>query len=105
MSVLATAPQTASARLVTVFERLFEGEFITLERFAISSRTPDGMRCLDETTALAGLLAQGDPDAPFEPADPWLGTVHRAMDAAWPDVAAVVSGPSRTTRTWSSVPG
>lgn len=98
MSVARNAPAAATARLVTIFGRLFESEFVTLERFAISCRAPDGMRYLDETVALAHLLGDGDPEAPFEPADPSIHALHRAMYAAWPEFEAVVSGPSRHLR-------
>jgi ribulose-5-phosphate 4-epimerase/fuculose-1-phosphate aldolase len=98
MSVEPITAGTATAKLVTIFERLFESEFVTLERFAISCRTPDGLRSLDETTAVACLLAGDDAEAPLEPADPSVAALHRAMYAAWPEVVAVVSGPSRHLR-------
>ena len=56
------------------------------------------MRYLDETVALARLLGDGDPEAPFEPADPSTHALHRAMHAAWPESEAVVSGPARHLR-------
>lgn len=98
MSVARNAPAAANARLVTIFGRLFESEFVTLERFAISCRAPGGMRYLDETVALERLLGDGDPEAPFEPADPSIHALHRAIYAAWPDFEAVVTGPSRHLR-------
>ena len=84
------------AGLVTVFMRLFESEFVTLEGFGISCRAPDGMRYLDENGALALLLADavGEPG----PGDPSRSALHAAMYAAWPEVGAIVSGPSRHLR-------
>lgn len=98
MSTARNAPAAATARLVTIFGRLFESEFVTLECFAISCRAPDGIRYLDETVALARLLGGEDPEAPFEPADPSTHALHCAMYAAWPDFGAVVTGPSRHLR-------
>lgn len=98
MSVVRSEASDATERLVTIFGRLFESEFVTLERFAISCRTTTGMRYLDESDALALMLGDGDPGAPAAPADPSTHALHRTMYAAWPDVDAVVSGPSRHLR-------
>lgn len=98
MSAARNAPAAAAAVLVTIFGRLFESEFVTLERFAISCRAQDGMHYLDETVALARLLGDGDREAPFRPADPSVHSLHRAMYAAWLEFEAVVSGPSRHLR-------
>jgi ribulose-5-phosphate 4-epimerase/fuculose-1-phosphate aldolase len=88
----------ATERLLTIFGRLFESEFVTLERFALSCRTPAGMRYLDESDALALMLGEGEPGVPREPADPAVHALHRTVYSAWPDMHAVVSGPSRHLR-------
>lgn len=98
MSDSPTDAPDVTERLLTIFGRLFESEFVTLERFALSCRTPAGMRYLDEADALALMLGEGEPGVPREPADPAAHTLHRTMYAAWPDMHAVVSGPSRHLR-------
>ena len=92
----AMGPETAT--LLTVFRRLFENEFVTLDGFAISCRAAEGMHYLDESVALARMLADEDRDEPFEPSDPAMNALHRAMYAAWPEVESVVSGWSRHLR-------
>jgi ribulose-5-phosphate 4-epimerase/fuculose-1-phosphate aldolase len=92
----AMGPETAT--LLTVFRRLFENEFVTLDGFAISCRAAGGMHYLDESVALARMLADEDRDEPFEPSDPTMNALHRAMYAAWPEVESVVSGWSRHLR-------
>ena len=86
------------AGLVTVFMRLFESEFVTLEGFGISCRAPDGMRYLDENGALALLLTDAVSEPRPGPGDPSRSALHAAMYAAWPEVGAIVSGPSRHLR-------
>jgi hypothetical protein len=81
--------------LVTVFGRLFENEFATLDGIAVSRRTPDGLRYLDESVALGRLLGVRDVDEPFEPADRGILGLHRALYAAAPEVDTVVSGWAR----------
>lgn len=98
MSAVRIEPADATELLVKIFGRLFESEFVTLERFSISCRTTAGMRYLDESDALALLLGEGDPGVPREPADSSAHALHRTMYAAWPDVHAVMSGPSRHLR-------
>ena len=83
---------------VTLFRRLFENEFVTLDGFAISCRAADGMHYIDESVALARMLADEDLDEPFVPSDPTIHAVHRAMYVAWTDVESVVSGWSRHLR-------
>jgi hypothetical protein len=92
--------EPAADVLVTMFRRLFEGGFVTLERCALSHRGPDGHACLDETSALAALLevADGDGSPLPGPGDPELHALHRDMLAAWPEYPFVVSGPSRHLR-------
>jgi ribulose-5-phosphate 4-epimerase/fuculose-1-phosphate aldolase len=79
---------------VVIFGRLFESELLTLEGFAISCRAPGGMHYLDQTNALASMLAQEPPGDLVTPSDPTSHALHRAMYEAWPDVEAVVSGVS-----------
>ena len=86
------------ATLVTVFRRLFENEFATLDGFAASCRAPDRMRYIDESVALARMLVEEDLAQPFVPSDPTMHALHAAMYAAWPDVQSVVSGWSRHLR-------
>lgn len=84
--------------LVTIFRRLFENEFATLDGIAISARTPDGFDYLDESVALDRMLADVVEPAPFEPADGDAHALHAAMHAAWPDMESAVSGISRHLR-------
>ena len=84
-------PDLAAVTPVDAFERLFENEFITLERLAISRRTASGMDYLDETTALARLLGADHEDG-RSPSDPALHGLHTAIHRAWPDITAVVTG-------------
>lgn len=86
------AVAAAEVTPVTVFQRLFENEFVTLEGFAISCRAPGGMRYLDERDAIARLLEAEAADTPSLPSDPAIHTLHDRMYATWPDVQAVVSG-------------
>ena len=79
---------------VVIFRRLFENEFLTLEGFAISCCGPEDMQYLDDTNALASMLEDESSDGLFAPSDPTMHALHRAIYEAWPDVEAVVSGPS-----------
>jgi hypothetical protein len=81
--------------LVTVFGRLFENEFATLDGIAMSRRTPDGLRYLDESVALSRLLGEAAAGDLFEPADRGILALHRALYASAPEVDTVVSGWSR----------
>ncbi len=81
--------------LVTVFSRLFENEFATLDGIAMSRRTPAGLRYLDQSVALSRLLGEAAVGAPFEPADRAILALHSALYAAAPEVDTVVSGWSR----------
>jgi ribulose-5-phosphate 4-epimerase/fuculose-1-phosphate aldolase len=95
---LRSATGPAAATPVTVFRRLFENEFITLDGFAISCRTAAGMHYIDESVALARMLADDDHDEPFPPSDPSVHALHLALYAAWPEAESVVSGWSRHLR-------
>jgi hypothetical protein len=81
--------------LVTVFGRLFENEFATLDGIAMSRKTPDGLRYLDESAALGRLLGVQDVDEPFEPAYRAILALHGALYTAAREVDTVVSGWSR----------
>ena len=83
---------------VTMFRRLFENEFVTLDGFAISSRLASGMDYIDESVALERMLAEDERGEPFASSDPTMHALHQAMYAAWPDVESVVSGWSRHLR-------
>lgn len=91
---VAGAPAVAVS-LVTIFERLFENEFATLDGIAISARAPGGIEYLDESVALARMLADEPEAAPVVPSDAAMYRVHEALYAASPDVESVVGGWSR----------
>ncbi len=95
MNELIPALVAADEVLVIVFNRLFENEFATLDGIAMSRKTLDGLRYLDEAVALGRLLGIQDVDEPFEPADRGILDLHRALYAATPEVDTVVSGWSR----------
>jgi hypothetical protein len=94
-------PDLAAVTPLQAFERLFENEFITLERLAISRRAVPDIDYLDETVALPRLF-QDDPGpdeapgviAPVDtaPGDPALHGLHAAIYRAWSDTTAVVTG-------------
>lgn len=91
-------PDLAAVTPVDAFERLFENEFITLERLAISRRGSEDIDYIDESVALDRLLEQDrgpgqDPgSADLVPSDPDLHGLHMAVYRAWPDITAVVAG-------------
>lgn len=87
-----TAVRPARVTPVDAFRRLFESDFITLEGFAISCRTPEGMGYLDESVAVERMLADEPPTDTPAPANPSLHAMHHAMYRAWPDVQGAVSG-------------
>jgi len=89
---IATHRQTA---IDTVFRRLFENEFATLDGIAISHQVDGELEYIDETVALGRMLDIGSAFEPFEPVDPDTYALHAAMHAAWPETQAVVSGWSR----------
>jgi hypothetical protein len=90
-----TSPALAPATPLVVFRRLFANEFVTLDGFAISCRADMGMRYLDDSVAIARLLADDDSDESFTPSDPAIHALHRSLYAAWPEAGSVVSGWSR----------
>ena len=63
MNELITTLVAADEVLVTVFGRLFENEFATLDGIAMSRRTPDGLRYLDQSVALSRLLGEAGTSA------------------------------------------
>ena len=89
----ALTPQTpVGEALVTIFRRLFECDFVTLDGFAISCRTPDGARYLDESDAVVRML-MGEPAVDrAAPVDPAALTLHEAVYRAWPEAGCAVSG-------------
>lgn len=84
--------------LVTIFERLFENEFATLDGIAISARTPGGIEYLDESVALGRMLAGELEGGPIDPVDAAMYRVHEALYAASPEAESVVGGWSRHLR-------
>jgi ribulose-5-phosphate 4-epimerase/fuculose-1-phosphate aldolase len=95
MNALGPSVVVADEVLVTVFGRLFENEFASLDGIAMSRRTPDGMRYLDQSVALSRLLGDVAAGEPFKPADEAILALHGALYAAAPEVDTVVSGWSR----------
>lgn len=79
----------------TVFRRLFENEFATLDGIAISHAVDGELEYIDESVALGRMLDIESAFAPFEPSDADARRLHEAMHAAWPEVTSVVSGWSR----------
>jgi ribulose-5-phosphate 4-epimerase/fuculose-1-phosphate aldolase len=91
--VSALTPQTpVGEALVTVFRRLFESDFVTLDGFAISCRTPDGARYLDESDAVVRMLLDEPAVDRAAPGDRAALTIHEAAYRAWPEAGCAVSG-------------
>lgn len=90
--------ERAPASPVTVFRRLFENEFATLDGIAISCRSADGIEYIDESVALGLMLTDEAVGEDFVPSDHESHAMHQAMYEAWPDVTSVVSGWSRHLR-------
>jgi hypothetical protein len=90
-----TSPTTT---LFTAFGRLFDNEFATLDGITISCRAPDGIRYIDESSALDCMLFEQE--AAVLPASGGTDThvLHRALYEASPDAEAVLSGWSRHLR-------
>lgn len=84
--------------LATIFGRLFENEFATLDGIAISCRTGEGMGYVDGTAALRLWLDDRVSEPSTEPEDPTAAAIHRACYEAAPEHAAVISGWSRHLR-------
>jgi len=94
----AAAMTSAGMTLVTIFERLFDNEFATLDGITISCRAPGGIRYIDESSALdCMLLGQ---EAAELPASGGTDThaLHRALFEAMPEAETVLSGWSRHLR-------
>ncbi len=86
------------AVLATIFGRLFENEFATLDGIAISCRSGAGMDYVDGTAGLSLWLEDEVTAAPLEPADVVAHAIHVALLAAVPEHDAVISGWSRHLR-------
>ena len=87
-----------TAALVTVFERLFEGEFATLDDIAISRHLPTGIEYIDQRVALDRWLLDAPPDASIEPEDAGTWTLHQTAYELLPEADTIVSGCSRHLR-------
>ena len=94
MSPMAVPPQPDADLAVTLFARLFESGLGSVEGLAITLRTDDGTRSIDDRTALARLLGETGADDPALPLDPRTGAIHAALLAAAPDHRMAVSGPA-----------
>ncbi len=88
----------STATLATVFRRLFENEFATLDNIAISRNLPSGIQYIDQSVALDCWLLDEAVDASFEPADASTYALHEAAYELLPDAETVVSGWSRHLR-------
>ncbi len=84
--------------LGTVFGRLFENEFATLEGIAISCRTEAGMDYIEGVAALRLWLDDRVSEAAAGPADAQVEAIHRACYEAAPAHETVISGWSRHLR-------
>ena len=93
-----TAGSEGRRTLATIFGRLFENEFATLDGIAISCRTDEGMDYVDGTAALALWLDDRVSEASTGAEDPIAWAIHRACYEAAPEHDAVISGWSRHLR-------
>ena len=93
-----TTTRDTSDTVATIFGRLFENEFATLDGIAISCRHADGMDYADGTSGLSRWLGDEPTQPPAAPADPAAHAVHAACHAAMPHHEAVISGWSRHLR-------
>ena len=93
-----TEQTTATTTLVTAFGRLFENEFATLDGITISVRTGQGVRFVDEHSALGCMLFGDEAGTMTEPPGSETHALHLALYAASPDAESVVSGWSRHLR-------
>ena len=93
-----TTSSATKATLATIFGRLFENEFATLDDIAISCRTDEGMDYVDGIAGLCLWLEDEVTRIPPEPADPAAVVVHAALHAACPEYDTVISGISRHLR-------
>ena len=84
--------------LATVFGRLFENEFATLDGIAISCRTADGMDYVQDTEVLRLWLEDRVSATEPTPPDPAMREIHAACYEAAPAHEVVISGWSRHLR-------
>jgi len=84
--------------LATMFGRLYEPEFATLDGIALSCRSADGFGYADGTTGLSLWMDDGISELRAEPEDAAAHELHRALYAAMPNHQAVISGWSRHLR-------
>jgi hypothetical protein len=95
---MTAAAATPDGELVAAFRRLFDNEFLTLDGITITHRTPDGLRYLDEDTALDSVLFGSEAATmPLVGADA-TQALHLALLAAAPDAECAISGWSRHLR-------
>jgi len=93
-----TQKASPTRTLVTVFGRLFDNEFATLDGITISCRAPDGIRHIDESSALDCMLfGQQAAELPVSGGSD-THAMHGALFDALPDAEAVLSGWSRHLR-------
>lgn len=90
-----TRRAAARATVTTIFGRLFEGEFATLDDIAISISTTEGMCYVDGTAGLLLWLGHEISDSSIEPVDASAQGLHQALHAASPEHDTVISGRSR----------
>jgi hypothetical protein len=88
----------AQRTLATIFGRLFENEFASLDDIAISCRVPDGLVYLDGVSALSAWLGDEDLGLPIPPNDGAALPLHETLHAASPDHDVVISGLARHLR-------
>lgn len=84
--------------LGTMFGRLYEPEFATLDGIALSCRTAHGFGYADGTAGLSLWLEDGITELSDEPEDTEAYELHAALYAAMPGHEAVISGWSRHLR-------
>ncbi len=90
-----TVPADTKAILRSIFGRLFQGEFATLDDIALSCRSAEGIDYLDGTAALSCWLEEEVSDAGPAVADPGAHAIHGSLYALSPTCEAVISGISR----------
>lgn len=93
------AVREARHTLGTIFGRLFENEFATLDGIALSCRTPDGMEYVEGLDALRLWLDDRVTTSEAEQPDPTIVALHEACYAVAAGHSVVISGWSRHLRT------
>ena len=93
-----SAAEEARVTLATIFGRLYENEFATLDGIALSCRTAEGMDFVDGSTALRLWLDAPDSEDPASIEDARAFELHAACHAAAPSHDTVISGWSRHLR-------